>query len=326
MKVLISGYYGFDNFGDEALLSGLAHSLTAQGHELTILSGDPQRTKELHKLKALHRYKGLIAALLNCDALISGGGGLLQDKTSFKSLQYYLWVIKLAKLLGKRVLIYGQSIGPLSSKGKDALKTALKNTRIAVRDKPSQALLENLGLSSTLVADAALLIPFAESSKQKSYTLLIPRYGHPDLTDALIELAKTLKAQNQDLVLSSVQANEDKTEITRIMQAVPDLRYVEASTPQDLLSIITQSNYVISARLHGLILAAVANKNYAGLIYDPKVKAFLNETGATAFETPIDHKALIKTVLERSPVNQDKLAAMRERARLGEAWLAEQLS
>ncbi len=326
MRVLISGYYGFDNFGDEALLSGLSHSLLSQGHELTILSGNPQRSTELHNLKAVHRYKGLIAALLNCDALISGGGGLLQDKTSFKSLQYYLWVIKLAKLLGKRVLIFGQSIGPLSPKGKNALQNTLKNTHIAVRDEPSQALLESLGLRSSLVADAALLIPFAESGKQKNYTLLIPRYGQPDLTDALIELAKTLKAQNQDLVLSSVQANEDKTEITRIMQAVPDLRYVEASTPQEFLSIIAQSSYVISARLHGLILAAVANKNYAGLIYDPKVKAFLNETGATAFETPIDHAALITTALERSPVDQEKLAVMRERAQLAEEWLAKQLS
>lgn len=325
MRILISGYYGFDNFGDEALLSGLSYSLVSQGHDLTILSGNPKRSIELHKLKAVHRYKGLIAALLNCDALISGGGGLLQDKTSFKSLQYYLWVIKLAKLLGKRVLIYGQSIGPLSTRGKNAVQTALKNTHIAVRDKPSQALLESMGLSSSLVADAALLIPF-ESSKQKNYTLLIPRYGHPDLTDILIDLAKNLKAQNQDLVLSSVQANEDKTEITRIMQAVPELHYVEARTPQDLLRIISQSNYVISARLHGLILAAVASKNYAGLIYDPKVKAFLNETGAAAFETPIDPAALLRTVLERRPVNKAKLATMKERARLGEAWLGKHLS
>ena len=96
IKIAISGYYGFDNFGDDALLSVLVESLKNSGTEdITVFSKNPVSTKKFYKVKSCYSFDifSLLKTLIKCDFLISGGGSLLQDSTSVKSLIYYLGVI-----------------------------------------------------------------------------------------------------------------------------------------------------------------------------------------------------------------------------------------
>jgi polysaccharide pyruvyl transferase CsaB len=357
MRVLLSGYYGYGNLGDEALLSGILSSLKKYGHNVTVLSGNPEYTKELHNVNAVSRYKGLPLALLQHQAVISGGGGLLQDKTSSRSLQYYLGVLSLAKLLGKKVIVYGQSIGPLSESGKKAVASSLKGVAVAVRDEMSQGLLSELGLKSELVADGALLLqglgfgvqglgknpkPLS-GSKSASTTqsgtdriwnqktpnpkpfLLFPRAGYPAITTALTKLAQALIAQGHTVAGLSVQPNEDRHDLETIRAAVPEFMVLQAQSPQELVNIISQSSYVVSGRLHGLILAAVAGVNFCGLVYDPKVAAFLSEAGAASFTLPIEQEKLNQSVLSQTPVDWQKVRGLQQRAETGTLWLHKQL-
>lgn len=326
MKVLISGYYGFANWGDEALLSGLLNVLNKQGHEPSVLSAKPQETRALHKVASAHRYLAFLPALLSCDAFISGGGGLLQDKTSRRSLQYYLGLIRLATYLGKKVIIYGQSIGPLSDPARKSLARVLRHCQIAVRDRASQTLLSQLGLSSSLIADAALLMPKREAVAKAGYVLLIPRYGYAEISGALSAVASALIERGQTVALSSVQASEDVHEIKEIMAAVPGLSYLPAHSPQQLLEIIQAADYVVSGRLHGLVLAALADVAYAGLVYDPKVQAFLEETGAASFGLPVATDQLIAAVIQKTAPDKQQIQLLKARAMAGADWLERVLS
>jgi polysaccharide pyruvyl transferase CsaB len=326
MRVLLSGYYGYGNLGDEALLSGIIMGLKKYGHDITVLSGNPEYTKQLHNVNAVSRYKGLPLALLQHQAVISGGGGLLQDKTSSRSLQYYLGVLSLAKLFRKKAIVYGQSIGPLSESGKKAVASTLKGVKVAVRDEQSQKLLSRLGIKSKLVADGALLLSRHPSPPlSPSPFLLFPRAGYPAITTALTKLAQTLTAEGHTVAGISVQPNEDRHDLETIRVAVPGFRVLEASSPHDLLGHISHSSYVVSGRLHGLILAAVADVNYCGLVYDPKVAAFLAESGATAFTLPVAQDSFEQTVLAQTPVDWQRVAGLKQRADAGLAWLHEQL-
>ncbi len=200
MNVLLSGYYGFGNLGDEAILSGLVAGLRAQGHHLVVLSNKPDKTRALHGVEAVTRYQGLVPALMQSDAVVSGGGGLLQDRTSARSLRYYLGILRLAKALGKRPVVYAQSVGPLSPAGARAVKRTLTGLPVAVRDGASQRLLASLGISAELVADAALLLPEPRGTTTVSLTppvLLIPRGGYPEITESLIALAKALRVKER---------------------------------------------------------------------------------------------------------------------------------
>ncbi len=338
MKVLLSGYYGYGNLGDEALLSGILTGLKTYGHSVTVLSGNPEYSKQLHNVNAASRYKGLPLALLQHQAVISGGGGLLQDKTSGRSLQYYLGVLSLAKLLGKKTIVYAQSVGPLSESGKKAVASTLKGVAVAVRDEVSQQLLSDLGVESVLVADGALLLRVGEGEQregEKSFappppfspapTLLFPRAGYPTITKALTNLAGTLVAQGHSVAGVSVQANEDRHDLETIHAAVPEFAILQATSPRELLNLISQSSYVVSGRLHGLILAAVAGVNYCGLVYDPKVAAFLAESGAASFTLPVEQEKLTQTVLAKTPVDWQRVEKLKQRAQLGLQWLLEQL-
>lgn len=315
MRLLVSGYYGFGNVGDEALLWGILTGLGTEG--VTVLSRHPATTKLLHGVGAVHRLRGL-PALPGHDALVSGGGGLLQDKTSARSLRYYLGLITLAKRLGKRVVVYGQSVGPLSPDGERAVAKVLCGVPVAVRDRASQALLERLDIPSTLVADAALLVPRPVTAPTDTApVLLIPRGGYPEITAALVRLAERLHREGVLLAGLALHPDEDGASLAELPPAVVRL---EAPTPQAALNVIAESRHVVSARLHGLVLAAHAGRPFSGIAYDPKVAAFLAETGNCAHPVPPDPNALLQDIL--SPVlDLEKVAALTARARDGMVWL-----
>ena len=134
-NILISGYYGFDNIGDESILRTLVTSLRERIPDcsLTVLSHDPAATREKYGVEAVERMSPLAIAraVRRCDMLISGGGSLLQDVTSSKSLHYYLAIIRFAQLLGKKVFIYSQGIGPIEKDVTAAPRRARSGVRTA---------------------------------------------------------------------------------------------------------------------------------------------------------------------------------------------------
>jgi len=128
-KVVISGYYGFDNFGDEAILGVLVKKLKELNADIRVLSKSPSKTASLYDVKSTLFFCMLqvIFRISRCDVLVSGGGSLLQDVTSLKSLIYYLFVINIALFFNKKVVIFAQGIGPINNKfGAFLTKNTLK--------------------------------------------------------------------------------------------------------------------------------------------------------------------------------------------------------
>ncbi len=323
MRVLISGYYGFGNLGDEALLAGILGGLRAQGHTPVVLSGDPVATSRLHGVEAVQRVAGLPLALLRADALVSGGGGLLQDRTSRRSLDYYLGAIRLARMLGKRVVVYGQSLGPLSDGAQLAVGRALKGLPLAVRDERSMRLASEMGLKANLVADPALLLKSDSSTtaKEEAPVLLVPRGGEPQLNGALADLAVELAESGVPLAAMAFHPREDGQEVERLKALVPSLAVWDESDPQAAVALLQGARYVVSVRLHGCILAAAAGVGFAGLSYDPKVKGFLTQAAAPSFEHPVDARALMGLALSAPPLQTHTVAHLKRLSRGGIDWL-----
>jgi len=318
LKILISGYYGFGNLGDEALLSGILSGLEAE--HVTVLSQKPEQTSALHGVAAGHRIFGL-SRLFACDALISGGGGLLQDKTSTRSLQYYLGVISLGRRLGKRVIVYGQSVGPLSAAGERAVAKTLQGLPVAVRDAASQTLLARLGVPATLVADAALLLPEPTTKpRENAPVLFVPRGGLPETTQAFVQLVHALHAEGVPLAGLALQADEDSKALEELARAVPTIKKLSATTPQAALEHVAGSRYVVSARLHGLIFAARAGRPMSGVAYDPKVEAFLTALGLPVHGVNPDPDELLGEV-HRPRLEAAKVDALTTQAEGGLRWL-----
>ncbi|OIB03158.1 polysaccharide pyruvyl transferase CsaB [Paenibacillus sp. LC231] len=173
--IVISGYYGFKNSGDEAVLKSILTALEQEGKATgieinpVVLSIDPDWTSAAYGVKSVHRMKlgEVRQAIKDSDGLISGGGSLLQDATSPKTIPYYLGVLKIAQWLGKPTFIYAQGVGPVNRKLFYPMIRSIfrKCTYISVRDIQSGELLQSMGISAEaihVVPDPVMGMPLPE--------------------------------------------------------------------------------------------------------------------------------------------------------------------
>ena len=155
-KVLLCGYYGEHNLGDDALLEVLLSQLP-QGWEPLVTAHDQPMVQRRFGVATTDRrsLRGVLRALAGCDALVLGGGSLLQDSTSFKSLLYYAALIGAARLQGKRVCLWGQGLGPLHRRRSRLLVRSLLPlvNAISWRDPASASLAADWGIEAPVGSD-----------------------------------------------------------------------------------------------------------------------------------------------------------------------------
>lgn len=299
-KVVISGYYGFSNAGDEAILMALVRALKQMlpGIGITVLSADPEATSRAYGVNAVDRgsVRDVVKAIKGCDCFISGGGSLIQDVTSKKSLLYYLALISLARRFGKKVVIYANGIGPLNwAVGRMLTRKVLSRADIlSVRDEDSRALLKEIGVSEkliTLAADPVFSLPkpdpehgrrILESCGADSGRPLVcfntrPWRSMRDINRVLAEAADFAAAEfKAQAAVIAMNPDDDKTarEFAGFVKSgavVITGRYA----PDDLMSVISNARVLVGVRLHSLIFAAVAGVPFLGIPYDPKVQSLL---------------------------------------------------
>lgn len=329
LRWCVSGYFGAGNLGDEALLAGLALGLRARGvQRLQVLSLDPRATQAAYGLPAHHRLRGLPRALFINDVLVSGGGDLLQDATSARSLRYYLGVIRAARALRRRVVVYGQSLGPLSAAGRRRTARALRGLPLGLRDAPSLALAEELGLTARPVLDAALSLPPPVAGSRDAL-VLVPRGSAPAATEVLLALGQAALARGLAVEALVCQRSQDAREVARLAAGLPGLRNLPTEQPEAALASLAGARLVVSVRLHGLVLATVAGVPHLGLSYDPKVAGFAALTGAPCWPAPstsAEAAALVEPLLAvlASPRLDDaaRTSLLRE-AQAGLDWLVD---
>ena len=162
LPVLLCGYYGEHNLGDDALLEALLQLLPA-GVTPLVTAFDEAQVRERFGVATVQRrsLKAVLAALGRSRALVLGGGSLLQDATSFRSLLYYGLLISAARLQGKPVLLWAQGLGPLRRRRSRALVRPLlaAATGISWRDPQSAELAASLGVRASYGSDAVWALP-----------------------------------------------------------------------------------------------------------------------------------------------------------------------
>jgi len=301
--LVISGYYGFGNTGDEAILSALVAELRRRlgPVPITVLSAHPSATAQHYQVAAAPRFSplALFRALRRAQALISGGGGLFQDATSALSPAYYAGVIALARALGRPAYALGQGVGPLRRWSARALcRWALGACQyVGVRDQESADLLAGLGVKAELDADLTYLLPLPEPDQVAAAWELVG--GRPE--GALVgvslrplptgEVAPVVAALAQALaapqaagtvpVLIPFQHQADLPLLAALAQALrrPHLLVERPLTPQQLWALVGGLQVLVGMRLHALIFAARQGVAPIGISYDPKVDSYLARLG-----------------------------------------------
>jgi polysaccharide pyruvyl transferase CsaB len=296
-RFAISGYYGFGNLGDEALLDVIVGKLKARYPlgTIDVLSADPAATSARLGVTATPRadIAAVGRAIDRADVVLSGGGGLLQNVTSLRSLLYYAGIIRRATRAGKRTMIFAQSVGPLDLLGRAVVRVCCGGVSAAtVRDERSRALLASLvpNVPVERTADPVFALdPPVEPLDLRAEGLDGPsplaivsvrRWQHKEATVAAVaaiidRLAEEHGVQVAFLPLGGPPDAEVSTAIIRRAKSTPVLlpEYPLAQAAQ----VIGRAQLVIGMRLHALIIAARLGVPFAAIPYDPKVTSLLSD-------------------------------------------------
>ena len=183
-NICILAFIGSDNTGDEAILFSLVSSIRNSENLIRIFSLNIEKTKSLLKdlngknieVINIKKHKEVIKKIINSDILICGGGGIIQDETSFYNLPFFLSRVLFAKMLKKKIVFYGVGVGPLHSKLSKILTKFVLNLSeiVTVRDKESKKILVDCGVKNNLIkvtADPA--VSLGKISRRKAEILLL---------------------------------------------------------------------------------------------------------------------------------------------------------
>ncbi|SHJ61959.1 polysaccharide pyruvyl transferase CsaB [Paramaledivibacter caminithermalis] len=299
-NVFIFGYYGFKNLGDEAILSSIVKMIKEKhsGLEISALSYNVKYTKSTHKINGVSRnsIKDIFNAIRKSDLVISGGGSLLQDATSSRSLIYYLAIISIAKLLKKPVLFFCNGFGPIKKSLNKYLASKVINKvdKIVLRDLQSKKLMEEIGITKPIevTTDATFCL---NSVNEKRVKEIIKNENIPhdkplvgvsvrpwkigqNFINTMAKFGDYVISQGLNVVFIPMQASKDEEISKRIINHMDNRAYILKNeyTPEEMLGIIGVLDILVAMRLHALIFAAIKEIPMIGLEYDPKVQSFLD--------------------------------------------------
>ncbi|MGB3368660.1 MAG: polysaccharide pyruvyl transferase CsaB [Acidaminobacteraceae bacterium] len=309
-KFMISGFYGAGNVGDEAILEAMLTRITNnhKDAECFVISKNQRATKSDHNVETIGRndFSGFFKHLLSTDVLISGGGSLLQDVTSKKSLAYYIGIIFSGVVFRKKIMLYSHGIGPINSKKYRKLVGFLLNRvdYITVREEKSKIDLIAMKVKSEKIyvtADPVINFDLANIDSRdtiidmfnldkekpiigisiKSRCIVSTEEKLNEFRDMLVKLSN-----KYNIILLPFYFNED----IKVIEEVMNYEFINKIKNDDNLNIVAldkEASYseiiemvcaldiLVGERLHSLIFAAAAEVPLIGVSYDPKIDYFL---------------------------------------------------
>ncbi|MDI3327871.1 MAG: polysaccharide pyruvyl transferase CsaB [Alicyclobacillaceae bacterium] len=338
--ILIAGYYGFNNAGDDAVLYGIITSLRRFDPtvQCRVLSNQPRHTRALFHIPAYDRWNPWIIfrQIKQADMLVMGGGGLLQDVTSPRSILYYLGVVQIAKWLKKPVVFYAQGFGPVQRPLSKWLIRRILNDidLITVRDHGSREDFVRTGVTRPPVlvtADPAMAIDPSEVDGEAGRAVLA-RHRVRSSRVAVVSVRewpaskvpykkvfarclRRLVDRGWHIVFVPMQHPKDVAPSKEIAEQLGEhATVIDAPlTFFDIMNIIKASQMVVGMRLHSLILAALLSVPAVAFSYDQKIERFARRVGIPCAGSTdcVDEAAFCQTLVACSENLEEARAAMK---------------
>ncbi|OUN03000.1 polysaccharide pyruvyl transferase CsaB [Flavonifractor sp. An92] len=329
--VLVCGAYGRGNAGDDAILEAIVAELRALDPDLPVwvLSRKPDSTRMTYRVNSIYTFAfpRFLNRMRKTRLYINGGGSLMQDVTSHRSLWFYLFTISAAKILGNQVLMYGCGIGPIHSESNRARAARVLQKRvdaITLRDTHSREELESMGVTNpkiVLSADPTVILPAAPEPVVDGlleYEGLDPKGRYIGFTlrpwPGFREKAEVFAAaadyayEKHGLtpVFLPIESRLDLGAIRQVTEKMHGPYHVieDTGSSAHTIGLFSRMKVAVSMRLHALVFAASQGVPLVGVVYDQKISSFLSYIGQDLYtdlsELTLEGlKAHIDTACER---------------------------
>lgn len=304
--VLICGAYGRGNAGDDAILEAIVREMRQLDPDLPlwVLSRKPRETRRTYRVNAIYTFNvpRFLRRMGKIRLYINGGGSLMQDATSRRSLWFYLFTIWAAKVLGNPVIMYGCGIGPIRYPSNRKLCARVLQKRVDVitlRDTHSKTELESMGITRPkiiLAADPTVTLPAADpaavdgllenagldpAGRYIGFTLR-PWSGFEAKADIFAQAADyAYEKYGLTPVFLPIERRLDlpAAQLVAKRMKAPCHLLDETGSSAHTIGLFARMKVVVSMRLHALVFAAGQGVPLVGVVYDPKVSSFLSYIG-----------------------------------------------
>ncbi len=303
---LVCGAYGRGNAGDDAILEAIVRELRQLDPDLPIwvLSRKPEDTRLTYRVNSIYTFHvpRFLWKMGKTRLYINGGGSLMQDATSRRSLWFYLFTISAAKLLGNKVMMYGCGIGPIQYPSNRRLAAKVLQKRvdtITLRDTHSKAELEQMSVTRPKVilsADPTVILPAAEEAAvdgilesagldPKGCYIGFTLRPWPGFESKVKIFAQAADYAYEKYGLTPVflpierRLDTDAARLVSRHMNSPHCLIEETGSSALTIGLFARMQVVVSMRLHALIFAAGQGVPLVGVVYDPKISSFLSYIG-----------------------------------------------
>lgn len=287
MRVLLSGYFGFGNTGDEIIFEVLKEKFSIMGYDVLSLVRKKKNRNEYNRYNLID----VLNAVRASDIVISGGGGLIQDSTSSKSFLYYVFILTLGKAFRKKTVIFAQGIGPVNKTFNKWLlgKVASRVDLITVRDNLSKDTLLKCKVRKEIhiTADLALLF-----NKVKEEILDNERYivfsvvgvKNEVIEERLVQIIFSInKFTSLPVYILPLFPDKDKLLSERLSKQT-NTKLLEDLSKEEIAYVVSKAEFMVGSRYHSILLSAAFGVPFMALVYDPKVKSLSDEIGMKCYD------------------------------------------
>jgi polysaccharide pyruvyl transferase CsaB len=313
MKFVVCGNYGAKNRGDEMILEGILKSLKSidPQAEITVLSGNPEETSLKYKVRSFKMFpsgirsrlsslfspcSGAYQALKKCDYFVLGGGGLF---TNLTLRAYIIWncQAKQALKMGKKIIMYGQSLGPVEGRLQEKIVKNLFNNAhsIFLRDQASIEELSRLGITKKAYLMPDLALRIESESQSGTQTIVAPHYFKK--LPENFKLIDFIKSHNAEVI----NFQEQDKKISQMGDANPSTKDIEQK--------YKDANIIVGIRLHSIICAVKFGKAFIAFNYSPKVRNFVKEVGLESQVLEMDEFEKLEDLYQKTLANQNQIIA-----------------
>ena len=309
--VLVCGAYGRGNAGDDAILEAILTEMRQIDRDMPVwvLSRNPKATRLTYRVNSLYIFSVLkwLRRMGRTALYINGGGSLMQDVTSRRSLWFYLFTIWCAKRRSNKVLMYGCGIGPIRYPSNRRLTARVLQSSvdaITLRDTHSKTELEDMGITHPAVflsADPTVILPAAGreivDGLMESHGLdptgkyigltLRPWPGYEAKAPVFGALADyAWEKYGLIPVFLPIEPRLD-TGAARLAAAhvkkAPYHIVEHTGSSAHTIGLFARMQVVVSMRLHALVFAAGQGVPLVGVVYDQKISSFLSYIGQNLY-------------------------------------------
>ena len=303
---LVCGAYGRGNAGDDAILEAIVTELRQVDPDLPVwvLSRNPESTRLTYRVNSIYTFAfpKFLWRMRKTRLYINGGGSLMQDVTSHRSLWFYLFTISWAKRLGNKVMMYGCGIGPIHSPAnrRRASRVLQKSVdAITLRDTHSKDELDDMGVTAPeiiLSADPTVILPPAPEQaidgilesqgidpkgKYIGFSLR-PWPGFEEKAKVFAAAADyAYEKYGLTPVFLPIERRLDVAAARTAAQYMKAPHYIlnETGSSGHTIGLFARMQAVVSMRLHALVFSAGQGVPLVGVVYDQKISSFLSYIG-----------------------------------------------